>query len=450
MESEDNCMIYILCPANITTGGPELLHQLGYKLRLFGFDVSIFYYERKENKSPVSEQYQKYQVPYVDEIKDKSENIVIFPEVMLNGIKFVKNALRVVWWLSVDNAKYDDKIKKIIQEDTSILHFSQSRYATDYLINTVKIAENRIYYLSDYINNEFLNVLPDVPRDDVVLFNPKKGFDTTGVIIKMSNATIKWQVLAGLTPKQMHEIMHRAKVYIDFGNHPGKDRMPREAAVSGCCIVTNKKGAANNDIDIIIPERYKFTEQAKVQDALNTIYELIENYDERKNDYVGYVERTKNEFIEFEKDVLYIFEKITNRETKNFSETETIAIIQQEVEQENYKEAFRILIKYKNLNYPDNIILDILETNIRIGLGEYPEAEYCCRKGLRKDNDNYELLLLLAQICYLTTVSKDRCLEAIEYVNKALECSKGSQDEEYMSEICDIYLQELNKMINKK
>ena len=52
-------MIYILCPANITTGGPELLHQLGYKLRLFGFDVSIFYYERKENKSPVSEQYQK-------------------------------------------------------------------------------------------------------------------------------------------------------------------------------------------------------------------------------------------------------------------------------------------------------------------------------------------------------------------------------------------------------
>lgn len=441
-------MIYILCPANIASGGPELLHQLGYKLRLFGFETYMFYYDiegYREYICPIPEQYLKYQVPYVDKMNDTSENIVIFPEPALNNIEIIKNALRVVWWLSVDNANYDDKIIKIIRENMSIVHFSQSQYATDFLLNTIKIAENRIYYLSDYINNEFLKALPDVRRDDVVLFNPKKGFDVTAVIIKMANATIKWQVLNGVTPKQMHEIMHNAKVYIDFGNHPGKDRMPREAAISGCCIVTNKAGAANNDADIMIPEQYKFSEQATVQDVLNTIYELIENYDERKNDYVDYVERTKNEFIEFEKDVLYIFEKLTNRELKIFSETETIAIIQQEVGQENYKEAFRMLIKYKNLNYPDNIILDILETNIRIGLGEYPEAEYCCKKGLRKDSDNYELLLLLAQICYLTTVSKDRCLEAIEYVNKALECSKGTQDEAYVSEICDIYLQELDE-----
>lgn len=29
--------------------------------------------------------------------------------------------------------------------------------------------------------------------------------------------------------------MRKAKVYIDFGFHPGKDRIPREAVMCGAC-----------------------------------------------------------------------------------------------------------------------------------------------------------------------------------------------------------------------
>jgi len=43
------------------------------------------------------------------------------------------------------------------------------------------------------------------------------------------------------------------KLYVDFGKHPGKDRMPREAAVHGCCIITGRRGAAGNPFDIPIP-----------------------------------------------------------------------------------------------------------------------------------------------------------------------------------------------------
>ena len=436
-------MIYIICPANIATGGPELLHQLGYKLRLFNFDAYMYYYGEKENISPVPSCYQKYQVPYVNKIDDTSENIVIFPEITLKFLKQVRNALKVVWWLSVDNAECDNENIKMLQEDTKLLHLSQSQYATDFLMNVVKISENRIYYLSDYINNEFLNVLPEMKREDVVLFNPKKGFAKTAIIIRCANASIKWQVLNGISPKEMHEAMHRAKVYIDFGNHPGKDRMPREAAVSGCCIVTNRIGAAGNNTDIMIPEQYKFTEEANIKDILNTIYELIEYYDERKKDYDDYVERTRSEFVEFEKDVLDIFEKLTNDKQKVFSEEEAIISIQQNLEQENYKEAFRMLVKYKNLKYSENIIVDILETNVRISLGEYSEAEYFCKKGLKKDNSNYELFLLLVQICYLT----ERFMEAMDYINKALKYSHESSDEKYVSEVCDIYLKEIERKI---
>lgn len=35
-------MIYIICPVNQESGGPELLHQLGYKLNLLGFEEKCF------------------------------------------------------------------------------------------------------------------------------------------------------------------------------------------------------------------------------------------------------------------------------------------------------------------------------------------------------------------------------------------------------------------------
>ena len=37
--------IYILCPANAETGGPEALYTLGYELRKLGFDsyMSVSY-----------------------------------------------------------------------------------------------------------------------------------------------------------------------------------------------------------------------------------------------------------------------------------------------------------------------------------------------------------------------------------------------------------------------
>ena len=50
--------------------------------------------------------------------------------------------------------------------------------------------------------------------------------------------------LSGFNTKQIINIYNKTKVYLDFGYHPGKDRMPREAALFNNCIITNKKGSA--------------------------------------------------------------------------------------------------------------------------------------------------------------------------------------------------------------
>ena len=52
-------------------------------------------------------------------------------------------------------------------------------------------------------------------------------------------------------------MLRRARIYIDFGPHPGMDRLPREAALAGCVVITNAEGAAQYDEDVPIPGDYK-------------------------------------------------------------------------------------------------------------------------------------------------------------------------------------------------
>lgn len=76
--------IYILCPPNKATGGPEALHQLGYLLKEKGCQVKMLYSKRKIN--PVHPFYKNYSIPYTFKVKDSSNNIIIIPESMTNWI----------------------------------------------------------------------------------------------------------------------------------------------------------------------------------------------------------------------------------------------------------------------------------------------------------------------------------------------------------------------------
>jgi hypothetical protein len=73
--------VYIACPANFATGGPELLHQLGYHfINDLNADAFMYYYDYDSNKfkTPIHSEYESYKVPYVLEIpkdEDKKENI---------------------------------------------------------------------------------------------------------------------------------------------------------------------------------------------------------------------------------------------------------------------------------------------------------------------------------------------------------------------------------------
>jgi hypothetical protein len=48
-----------------------------------------------------------------------------------------------------------------------------------------------------------------------------------------------------------------SEIYLDLGKHPGRERIPREAALARCVVVVANRGSAANDIDMPIPEQYK-------------------------------------------------------------------------------------------------------------------------------------------------------------------------------------------------
>jgi glycosyltransferase involved in cell wall biosynthesis len=119
-----------------------------------------------------------------------------------------------------------------------------------------------------------------------------------------------------MTPAQVGEHLRMAKVYIDFGNHPGKDRIPREAALSGCCVITGRNGSAAYQKDVPIPENYKFYDGIKQADEIiEMIRSIFNNYEKVNIDFDSYRTIIRKEKETFTKDVKNIFGNFLEQET---------------------------------------------------------------------------------------------------------------------------------------
>ena len=120
---------------------------------------------------------------------------------------------------------------------------------------------------------------------------------------------IEWVAIQNMTTTQVADLMKRAKIYVDFGNHPGKDRIPREAAISGCIVITGRKGSAAYFEDVPIPEIYKIDEEIVSPDEIvDFIRSCIRNYDSMINDFSDYRRQIlceKDTFIEDVKSVFF-------------------------------------------------------------------------------------------------------------------------------------------------
>ena len=98
-------MIYVLCPADVKTGGTELLHQLVKTLTDVKVPAGIVYTEISEEHPGMNPAFLEYTDGYLreEEIEDEKGNILVVPEIYCERTARYQNLSVYIWWLSVDN-----------------------------------------------------------------------------------------------------------------------------------------------------------------------------------------------------------------------------------------------------------------------------------------------------------------------------------------------------------
>lgn len=329
-----NKKIVIFCPSNVVTGGTELLHQLCDQLNNQSIEAHIFY---TGDSRTIPHAFISYNLKICLNI-DEDNTILVLPETLTEFVHEYKNLPIFIWWLSVDNFfmynsslistfhwNYIRGFRKMLHiiksfvlsrnnkkltalsllKKKSIFHLYQSEYANHFL------QKNKLHQalkLTDYINLNFINNSdPHTNKQDIVLYNPQKGYAFTRKLIK-KYPEIRWIPIIGKTREEVTELLKISKVYIDFGHHPGKDRLPREAAINNCCIITSTNGSAIFFEDLPIPSEYKFNTSIKdIPKIKMLIDEIFIDYKTHLQNFKYYRKQIVSEYNNFRSEVNSIF-----------------------------------------------------------------------------------------------------------------------------------------------
>jgi len=270
--------VLIFCP-EVKTGGPEALHQLAHCINLHGGRAHMVYYAPYSRveiaggaiichapASPMPAHFARYHPQILTTLRPTPRTLLIFPEPLCHLAAVQTTAYqRALWWLSLDNALPEHAALLTQPEffaDETLIHFHQSDYARHFLTT---YNAPQYHPLSDYTDEDFTRRAliasdnpPPATRPHRIAYFPNKGAERAARFTPPAGAD--FLPLRGLTKPELRDILFTTRLYIDFGHHPGKDRIPREAAAAGAVILLHQAGAALHFADHPLPRDYLFTE----------------------------------------------------------------------------------------------------------------------------------------------------------------------------------------------
>jgi hypothetical protein len=271
-------MIYIVAPLS-RTGGPEALHQLADTLSELGIDCRIFYVDKGEalrsgylRMAAQDNLYPEYAgVQIADAITGldlasivRPKDCVLLPETLIEfSLVFSPETRKYLWWLSFDYAvrsiyklsMHCESIPDFLNQQ-SITSLAQSAYQAE-VLRALGVDQSKIGMLSDYIKLPPLVAEPAQavnPGEKLVYgFNPKKCKSLSDNFAALHPSATPCP-LVNLTRLELLETLGACHAYIEFGNLPGKDRMPREALLLGKPVLIRKQGAGMFPEEWDLPE----------------------------------------------------------------------------------------------------------------------------------------------------------------------------------------------------
>lgn len=292
--------LFVLIPASDVTDSSEALHQLADKATALGYDASVVYVHG-DHPNPPAEPFRCSRTAVAPALVDARDSFVVAPESEVPRLLTIGLAQRAVWWLRVSDfttraealqsqlRSAQPPLDVVFDSARHFLHLTQSEYAQQY----VRTRGARGTMLTDCLRTEIIEEARHVrsaPKDDVVLFGPSSDPAFAQRLMESAPAALEWVPLGGLAPAEVTQLMDRAKVYVDFGDHTGRSRIPREAALRGCCVITGSRGSAGNGVDVPLPSGYRFddADPATPVSVIELITEVLADHTTHSARFAGY------------------------------------------------------------------------------------------------------------------------------------------------------------------
>ena len=308
----------MLCPANVATGGTESIHRACNEMnKRRGIKAKIFY-KRVTDKCPQPTEYAEYDCDYVTELPEGFTGAVVFPEIWADQCiePEYDKCVKAINWAGVDVYSWNVPKDKRFQfmQAKNVIHLAHSAYAVDYL-NGLGIPETDIFRFSGNLNQSFFKLYDEVERTDIVLYNPVKRTEFDNRVISLAKAQgIILKPIEKMTREQVIETMHQSKLYIDFGLFSGRERLPREAALCGCCVLTSRSGAAGYYKDVPIPDLYKFDiHSTDPQVVINMIKIILANYKDHYHEFDYYRKSLRQDMKNFPEECKAVAKEMIRR-----------------------------------------------------------------------------------------------------------------------------------------
>jgi len=312
--TRDSLRVAIACPRGAKTGGPEAQHQLFRALLDFG--VEAFLVSTSDSEDSVAE-FQKYSPIWRGFEELSNVDYLVVPETTMalpDRWGRILSGRVVIWWLSVDNSSIPEArffearnfrispkwesnrliarlsglmelglkgIPDYFVRRVSLIFTPKNKESTTFRLNIgecTHIAQS-IYsqrWLKQSFGQESHLVTDYIWRDEhdhdshlesgdehpvsfarpTVAFNPAKGGDLVKLVIRHASRSLTWVPLKGMSGEEISETLSQAALYLDLGHFPGRDRMPREAALASCPVLLARRGSARYEEDFQLDENY--------------------------------------------------------------------------------------------------------------------------------------------------------------------------------------------------
>ncbi len=260
------------------TGGPMALHQAAATMNAQGGQASVMYITDKElgagdqafavearsgetkvrmrkglRQTRPDRRLDMFSVPQLQAAPRDTHFVVpeVWPDLATSLLNHGCPNVHL-WWLSVDNFPLN-LLNQLVNQRLirACNNLCQSAYAADFVRRN---GAESVAMLSDYVELEAVKTpKPLAARSYDIAYLPPKA---RGAEPLLEGLKTRFRIVAlqDMTRDQVVATLSDSKIFLDCGNHPGKDRVPREAALCGAIPVVRHEGAARFPQDVPLPD----------------------------------------------------------------------------------------------------------------------------------------------------------------------------------------------------